>query len=367
MTLQRLFTGLARQGHDITVIRPRQKGDSASQQPLNEEVFEGGGRLREYTVMGLPLMFYDGLQFGPPSPGFCKRIWAEQQTDVVHVATEGPLGIGAVLKARNLGIPVVSSFHTNFHTYGKHYGYGFLIGFSYWYMRKFHNRTRHTFVPSQDLVKQLENDGYQGVEILGRGVDTELFDPAHRSEELRAEWGAQPEDPVVIYVGRVADEKNIPLTAKAYSRLKESIPNAKFVVVGDGPVRERIQKEYPETHFAGIRRGEDLARHYASADIFLFASVTETFGNVVTEAMASGLLVLAYDYAAPQRYIEEGNNGYLAAFDNENEYLKKTEELAKSKDQWPELRKNARQTAMGISWTSIVDKYERTLKNLIQP
>lgn len=356
MTLHRLVGGLVDLGHTLDVVRPRQgKADAPAT----------GERLSEWLAPGGPLPGYDGLHFGLPAKRRLVRRWRAARPDVVHVATEGPLGWSAVRAARKLGIPVVSSFHTNFHSYGKHYGYGMFIRVALGWLRYVHNLTRRTFVPSHDLLKTLQDDGFRNLRILGRGVDTQLYDPARRSDALRAEWGAGQDTPVAIYVGRIAGEKNIPLTIEAFLAMRALRPEMRLVLVGDGPERKRLQAEHPEFHFAGVRRGEDLATHYASGDVFLFASITETFGNVVTEAMASGLAVLAYDYAAPQRYIENGRNGVIVPFDKNPAFIQAAQDLARDPASWAELREAARSTALGISWDAVIRGYAAELESVL--
>lgn len=356
MTLHRLATGLADRNHEVQVVRPRQKADA-------EDPADGDPFTTE-LVQGLPIPRYSGLLFGLPSGGKLRKLWKAARPDMVHVATEGPLGWSAVRTARTLRIPVVSSFHTNFHAYTRHYGVGPVQKAALAYLKWIHNRTTRTFVPSEDLRDQLEGGGFRNLDILGRGVDTELFSPEHRSTELRESWKVGAYESVVIYVGRLAAEKNIALSVRAFRKMQDSGLNAKMVVVGDGPAREKLAAENPDIIFAGVKRGEDLARHYASADAFLFASETETFGNVVTEGMASGLVVLAYNYAAAQKYIQSGENGVTVALGEQRPFLDAAGALAESPEKWDDMRKKARQTALGLSWDAIFDRYEQTICNL---
>ena len=348
MTLNRLVNGLSKKGHQVHVIRPKQfKGDG-------EETPEN---YTEALVTGIPIPGYDILKMGIAGINSLKRQWQAFQPDVIHIATEGPLGWQALFSARRHNIPIVSSFHTNFHSYGKHYRLGWLANIGLAGLGYFHNKTRLTLVPSEDLRADLQEAGFKNLKIMGRGVDTELFSPARRDPELRKSWGAEEHHPVLIYVGRLAGEKNIPLAVKAYERILPNCPDMKFVLVGDGPERAKIEKAHPELIFAGMQRGEELARHYASGDAFLFPSITETFGNVVTEAMASGLAVLGYNYAAPGKYISNEQNGWLADFDDPEAFLAQSEHIFSNRNRWPEVRKEARKTAESLSWDSILDSY----------
>lgn len=353
MTLSRLVAGMRARGHAVEVVRPRQKAE------LADGVDAG---TLDYVVPGVPIPFYSALRMGLPVTGALKKRWRARRPDVVHVATEGPLGLAALRAAHLCKLPVTSSFHTNFHQYGGHYGLTLGRDLALRYLRWFHNRTRVTMVPASDLKAQLAADGFERLAVLARGVDAKLFSPTKRSEALRASWGAGPDDPVAIYVGRVAAEKNLSLAVEAFLELKRREPRARFVVVGDGPERAALAQAHPEFHYAGMRRGEELAAHYASADVFLFASVTETFGNVVTEAMASGLVVLAYDYAATREHVRDGVNGFSARFGEREAFLRGADALLARRAGWPEIRAAARATAEGITWAAIFDVFERELR-----
>ena len=347
-TLNQLVTGLVGKGHHLHVIRPRQfKNDGPGK----------GKAFSEDLVRGMPIPGYDVLKMGLAGINQLKRNWERFSPDIIHIATEGPLGIQALISALRHGIPVVSSFHTNFHTYGKHYRLGFLTGIGLAGLKFFHNKTRLTLVPSEDSRQTLCKSGFKNLEIMGRGGGYGTVFPAKRDPLLRQSWEAKREDPVMLYVGRIAGEKNIPLALRAYERLKLLCPQLKFVLVGDGPERAEIQKAHPGLIFAGMKTGEDLARHYASGDFFLFPSITETFGNVVLEAMASGLAVLAYDYASPRTCIRPGKNGWLAPFNDTEAFLHQSKRLLQERDRWPAIGKAARKTAEGFNWDSILQTY----------
>lgn len=357
MTLSRLVNGMRARGHDVEVVRPRQKVEvkakSAGHPP----------EVTDLLVPGMPIPFYSTLRMGLPVQGRLTARWRERRPDVVHIATEGPLGLAALRAADSLGLPVTSSFHTNFHQYGGHYGLRLGRNLALRYMRWFHNRTRRTMVPASDLKAQLSEDGFERLSVLARGVDGTLFSPAKRSEALRTTWGAGRQDPVVIYVGRIAAEKNLSLAVEAALAMQGVEPGVKFVLVGDGPEREALAKRYPQFHYAGMRRGDELAAHYASADAFVFPSVTETFGNVVTEALASGLVVLAYDYAAAREHVRAGENGFSTKFDDRQAFLDAARGVMRRRADWPAIRRAARATAERITWESIFDKFESELRS----
>ncbi len=352
MTLLHLVEGLARRGHRLTVIRPRQHaGDGPRADGLYAELLCPG-----FAIPGYPF-----LRAGLPVRGRLLAAWRAERPDVVHVATEGPLGYAALSAADKLGIPLASSFHTNFHSYSRHYGFSFLTRPALAYLRHFHNRTRITLSPTAELNAELTRDGFHGMRLLSRGVNTEVFNPARRDESLRQSWGVGPRDLAVVHVSRLAAEKNYPLLIEAFARIRADLPSARFIIVGDGPLRAKLARAHPWIRFTGFLPRADLARHYASADAFLYASMTETFGNVVTEAMASGLPVLAFDYAAPARYIRTGENGLTVPFGEHAAWLAAADRLAADPDLRRRLGAAARRTAEGISWTHVIDGFERDL------
>ncbi len=351
MTLGRLVAGLRASGHQVLVARPCQAGERAG---------DSGRGMDDLLVPGLPLPGYTTLRFGLPLVWRLERAWREWRPDVVHVATEGPLGLAALAAAGRLRRPVTSSFHTNFHTYGGHYGAGALQHAALAYLRWFHNQTRLTLAPTRQMTQELAAARFRSLGVMSRGVDTVLFDPRRREERLRAEWGAGAAGPVVLYVGRVAPEKNLGAAVEAFLKLRASVPAARLVLVGDGPARPGLQAAHPEFHYAGMRRGEDLAAHYASADVFLFPSVTETFGNVVTEAMASGLVAVGYDYAAAREHVRDGRNGFVAPMTS----AATSEGLAAAllrafaeRERWPVIRAEARATASALTWGAVVERF----------
>lgn len=350
MTLGRLVDGLRDRRVEVTVVAPGRPDR------------EAGSNLQ--PVPGLPLPRYPELRFGLPAHRKLQTFWGKHRPDIVHIATEGPLGWSALRVAQQMAIPCVSSFHTNFHSYGSHYGYGFLRSAVLRWLRSCHNRTLLTFAPSLDLIQTLQAQGFDNLRLMARGVDTRLFGPHRRNDLLRAAWGAGPDTPVAVYVGRLAAEKNLNLVLQAAERMRRQLPDLKLVMVGDGPERRRLEKSHPDIILAGMRTGVELAEHYASADCFLFGSITETFGNVVTEAMASALPVLAYAYAAPGRFIKDGQNGFTASFNDQQAFLDKAEAMAERRNAWPSIGQAARDTLLPHSWDAIIDGYLAEIRAL---
>jgi glycosyltransferase involved in cell wall biosynthesis len=285
----------------------------------------------------------------------------------VHIATEGPLGRSATRAAKALGLPVCSDFRTNFHAYSQHYGIGFLRRPIVAYLRRFHNATQCTMVPTQALHDELAREGFRDLVTVARGVDVRRFDPAHRSDAVRAGWGAAPRDLVVACVGRLAPEKNLATLLDAFDAIRREQPRARLLLVGDGPMRRELQARRPDAIFAGQRTGADLAAHYASADLFLFPSLTETFGNVTTEAMASGLTVVAFNYAAAQRLIRHGENGVLVPFDDAAAFVATAVRTAANLAHCRMLGARARLDVMALDWDSIAGQVEGVMAGVMRP
>jgi glycosyltransferase involved in cell wall biosynthesis len=283
----------------------------------------------------------------------------------VHIATEGPLGWSALQAARQLKLPLSSDFRTNFHAYSRHYGIGWLHTPIMAYLRKFHNHTHCTMVPTEALRRDLERDGFRRLTVVSRGVDTEQFSPQRRSQVMRQQWGVSGDDCVVACVGRLAPEKNLSTLVTSWQAIRSLYPNAKLVIVGEGPLRVQLQAQCPEAIFAGQRSGDDLAAHYASADLLLFPSLTETFGNVTTEALASGLAVVAFDYAAAAQLIRDGHNGALVPYADTPAYVRAALSLAQEAGKRRALGVAARSSVMSLGWNAIVARFEATLCHVI--
>lgn len=349
-TLQTLSRGLAERGHEVHVI-------TTTEGARQENAAHG---VTVESVSALPVPGYDGIRLGLTSRRYIAERIREIRPDAMYVAVETLMGCNAIRAARQHGVRVVSGFHTNFHTYSHDYRLPLLKSAAMRYLKWLHNRTARTLTPSESTAGQLRELGIQNVGVLGRGVDTKLFHPGRRDESLRASWGAADSTPVAMFVGRIAAEKNLPLAVKAFQNLSQINPATKCVFVGDGPKAARLREEHPEFVFAGARTGEDLARHYASADLFVFPSLTETFGNVLTEALASGLVTVSFDYAAARQHVDHGKNGFVAKPDDTEDFLNSTRQaLARWQD--TPLRQAALNTASSLSWSAIIEQFEREL------
>ncbi|MCY4757273.1 glycosyltransferase family 4 protein [Pelomonas aquatica] len=359
MSMARVVDGLNRRNHDVQLIRPRQPARMAAQ--------TGTGKpdVDEVLTKGLPVPLYPNLRMGVPSKRALVKLWSLRRPDVVHIATEGPLGWSALQAAQHLSLPVTSDYRTNFHAYGKHYRLGLLSKPIMGYLRKFHNRCDATMVPTEAMRVLLAERGFERLTVVGRGVDAQRFDPARRNDAMRAGWGAGPDDLVMGYVGRLAPEKNLGAVLAAYEAVKAVQPRARLVFVGDGPMRAELAARAPDAVFAGQRSGDDLAAHYAGLDLFLFASLTETFGNVTTEAMASGCAVVAFESAAAGELIRSGTNGWLAGPGKEPDFVAAVRIAALDAAARRAVADAARATARRLDWADITARFEAVLEGAI--
>lgn len=356
-TVGRLISGLLARGHRIQLIRLQQNG---------ADVQHRTGALEVVPQPGMCLPFYREVKLGLPVSRALMRLWRRQAPDLVHIVTEGPLGSSALRTARRLMLPVSSSFHTNFHSYSRHYGFGLFAAPIVAYLRRFHNRTACTLVPTEELADQLQALGFHNTRVLARGVDTHLFSPAQRSQSLRQQWGAEPNDPVLLYVGRLAAEKNLELAVHAFEAVRRRCPRVRLVLVGDGPLGVKLRAQYPQVIFCGMRTGQELATHYASADIFLFPSLTETFGNVTLEAMASGLAIVAFDYAAAHRHVEHGRSGLLVPVHQPDAFVEAVQDLACDQLRWRRFQQEAHRAAQVFEWEKVYKRLEGIFLELVR-
>ena len=236
------------------------------------------------------------------------------------------------------------------------------------YLRRFHNKAQCTLVPTQALLDELTNEGYLNLRVVRRGVNTRLFNPARRSATLRRRWGVADPQLVALYVGRLVTEKNLPLLIKAYTAMRAAVPGLRLVVVGDGPERQALQAQEPGILFAGTQTGTALAEHYASADIFLFPGTRETFGNVVIEAMASGLAVVAHNHAAAAAHIvntAQNENGVLVPLNNSREFINLAVRLACEPLRIAALGRAARLSMEPLDWRHTGADLETALRDII--
>ena len=294
-TLKWSLRGLVEAGWEPLVVAP-----AGNTQPL------AGVR-----VLGSPsIVFppYPEVRLGFPSPEVWRKLDAFRP-DLVHLAGPVTNGFGGLKYAQVRGIPSVSSYHTALPEYAQLYGLSWMVELAWAALRTVHNDTACTLSPSRQTIADLQARGFEHLKLWSRGVDTQLFSPNARSPDMRARLGARPDELLAVYVGRLAREKKLERIAGALRK----VAGVRLALVGDGPARRELQRDFDglPVSFTGTLRGPELAAAYASADVFVFPSDTDTFGNVVLEAMASGLPVLACEVGGHLDLVESGVTGLL--------------------------------------------------------
>jgi glycosyltransferase involved in cell wall biosynthesis len=354
LTVQSLEDGLRRLGHEVGVVRLRRR-----------EVAQADAAAGHLLLPGSPLPGYAGVRFGLPAGGALHDRWAKQRPDAIYVATEGPLGWSALNAAQRLGIPVATGFHTRFDDYIRRYGLPMLGPVLFAWMRRFHNRGLATLVPTLELQRQLQKSGFTRVQRLGRAVDTQAFHPRWRDASLREKWGVGAHGIACIMVGRLAVEKNIELGIEAFRALQARRNGVRLVLVGDGPLRAKLEAKHPDIIFAGMLRGDALSTHFASADLFLFPSLSETFGNVTLEAMASGLACVAFDYGAAREHLREREHGACVPFGDEQGFVRAVQRLG-LRDHLDLLGAAARHAVLGLHPDRVASDFADLLGEISQ-
>ncbi len=270
--------------------------------------------------------------------------------DVVHVSSPTLLGWSALRRARRLGCPAVAAYHTNFPCYVDQFNW--LESASWSYLRAFYNRFDRVHAPSGTTASKLRNRGFQNVRLWRRGIDRTRFSPDHRSTELRQEI-RNDDEPILLYVGRLAPEKNVMDLVTISKQLREKGPPFKLAIVGDGPCREDLEESLPNAVFPGILQGTELSTWYASADIFVFPSTFETFGNVVLEAFASELPVVVPDEGAVVELVNDGQTGLITSNYTPQRMVSDLQILLENASSRKVMGWNALREARRYTWSTI--------------
>jgi len=368
-TLGRLVNHAQAAGHEVAVVSP-----TPGRELVGRGEGEGGAQPDvEILVPGVAFPLYPELSVPRPLLPREYRLLRNFDPDLVHVATESIMGWLGRRWARRRKIPLVTSFHTMFPDYLPGYGLGLLRRPLWRYLRHFHRVAEVSFAPSVYTLGQLRGHGFHDrFRIWSRGVDFERFRPQRRTPALRREL-APGVDLIVTYVGRLAWEKRLDVLLEAFKILRSRMEvRTGLLLVGDGPARKELERRAPpDTFFAGYRTGEALADAYAAGDVFLFPSDTETFGNVVTEALASGLPVVAANRGGQTDVVKPGMNGDLVAAGDARGFAMATLAILRNPELRQRLSCGARRTAEKRTWSAILDQvlrgYEDVLAGLPKP
>ncbi len=303
-------------------------------------------------VAAMPLPLYPELKLGLPGPAVSEAL-EEFQPDLIHVVNPAVLGLGGIWLAKTNNIPLIASYHTHLPKYLEHYGMGMLEPLLWELLKAAHNQALLNLCTSTAMVNELESKGIRRTALWQRGVDTNSFKPEYRNQTMRAKLlGKYPDTgSLLIYVGRLSAEKQI----ERIKPVLENIPDASLALVGDGPYRNQLEKifENTKTNFIGYLAGEELASAYASGDIFLFPSSTETLGLVLLEAMAAGCPVIGANKGGIPDIINDGINGCL--YDPDQEDNGKESLIAATKKI---LQDNSKKERMRIAARTEAEKWD---------
>lgn len=303
--LRRIVTALRRAQHDVVVVAPEYP---------NSQPGTGLGELRVPSVAFPP---YPAVRLSLPHLHRVARFLDGFGPDLVHIVTEGPLGLIGRHYALRRRVPLATSYHTHFPQYCRHYGFPALERVVWSFLARFHRPARFVHTPGEEARDALRRRGVAQAEVWGRGVDVRHFSPVNRDLATRRRFGARDDQVVVLHVGRLAPEKNLEVLAEAFTLAAEALgPRAVFVVAGDGPAARGLYRQAPFIRILGFLPPGELARVYASADLVVLPSRTETCGLVALEAMASGLPVIAADAGGFRESMVHGRTGVLVPPDD---------------------------------------------------
>ncbi|MCL5031349.1 MAG: glycosyltransferase family 1 protein [Bacteroidetes bacterium] len=288
----------------------------------------------------------------------------EFNPDILHINSPCSLGYAAVKFGQKNNIPVVATYHTHFPSYAKYYKVKTFENLGWNYLKSLYNKCEAVFVPSKPIMEELGKHGLETIKYLPHGVDADIFNPSFKSLAWRESMGAKDKK-IILYAGRLVWEKDLKVLADAYNIIDSQRDDAVFVLVGDGPVKEVLKTLMPKAIFLGYQSGEALSTAYASSDIFVFPSTTETFGNVTVEAMASGVPPVCVREGGAYGIIEEGITGLIAEPHNPKNFADKIIFLLDNEEKRIEFGLNAYKFSQTQSWDNIISKLIRNYETII--
>ena len=352
-TMYQLVASFLKAGHEVIVWSP--------------DVCQSDEHPGKVTVMpSIPIPLYPDYKLGFYTASTEKQLDAFGP-DVVHISTPDIIGNRFLRYAKKRGLPVVSIYHTDFPSYLGYYRLGFAENLVWKYLRAFYNACDALFAPTHKMKTRLQSKGMRNVEVWGRGIDRELFNPARRSDSLRAFWGAG-ERSVIAYAGRFVWYKDIRIVMQVYDSFGRSdlADDVLFVMIGSGPEEGELRRRMPDAVFPGYLVGTDLTRAYASSDLFLFPSTTEAFGNVVLEGLSSGLPAVVSDAGGCQELVRRSDGGFIAGAGNHEQFFDFCMQLIRDRELYKEKRQNGLAFAQQMSWPvingALIERYGEIIK-----
>jgi phosphatidylinositol alpha 1,6-mannosyltransferase len=353
------FAGSLRPGHDgVTRVLyrlmeslPENNVDAVFFSPLVPPAsFQSPFPIHRVPSVAFPC--YSDYRVALPGHAYFQHAVREFMPDLLHINSPCSLGAAAVHYGDRHGIPVVATYHTHFSSYAKYYSLKALEPAGWKYFRSLYNRCALTFVPSLPILRDLEARGFKNLEFLPHGVDTARFNPGFRDEQWRRSIGC-PEKKILLFVSRLVWEKDLRTLMEMYRLLTSRRSDWELVVVGDGPAKVEVERGMPEARFPGHLSGGELSTAYASCDVFVFPSTTETFGNVTLEAMASGIVPVCVSEGGASGVVTEGMNGFIVPPRDPHNLARRVEFLLDHPDRREEMGTRAREYARTQTWDVI--------------
>lgn len=353
-TLARLFASLEERGIEFTVFSPFVPAPDI---PWHD-------RVQRASYVHFPP--YPDYRVSIPRLAPYRRALQEFRPDLIHVVSPTPLAYRAQTLAEEMRVPVVASFHTHFVSYFHFYGIGRFESVGWSLLRRFYRRCARIYVPSESIIRELREQGMANMELWSRGIDLGGFSPSHRDRTfLQDKYGIGADEPVLLLVSRLVKEKDLADLVKVDERLRARGVAYRFALVGDGPLRPTLERALPHAIFAGHQAGKELARWYASADVFVFPSTTETLGNVVLESLASETPAVVVDRGGPQDLIRHGETGYVARANDADDISRYLQTLLEDAELRERMGRAGRESASSRDWEEIngglIDSYERVI------
>lgn len=317
-------------------------------------------------IPSLPLLLYPDYKISLPIPSIKRQI-DKFDPDVIHIAVPDIMGISLMRYARSKGTPVLTSFHTDFPSYLKSYRLGVFYNWSWAFFKWFYNQSQVVLAPTEAMVDKLKKNQIKQIKLWSRGIHHNEFNTSHRSPTIRKKWGAENKK-VILYSGRFVPYKDLHTFIEVYRLFKERGPeNVVFVMAGDGPIRNELEHQMPEARFTGYLQGEALSKVYASSDILLFPSTTETFGNVVLEALASGTPAVVSDSGGCQEIVNKSGGGIVVKAGDSSQFYHSCRNLVTDQDLYLRYRTRGLSYAEEHTWhhinNAVIDEYCRMVMN----
>jgi glycosyltransferase involved in cell wall biosynthesis len=319
---------------------------------------------RVYKVVSMPFPLYRDYRVGLPMFENLRKELDSFKPDLIHIISPTLLGNFGLKYANKQNIAVVSSYHTDFVSYFRYYGVCRLEAIGWRILRQFYNQCLITYAPTSGVAEKLRTKGITNIELWPRGIDLKKFSPSFRSIELRRSIGAE-NIPILLFVGRLVKEKDLDDLVIANNLLCQWENRFKLVFVGDGPMKKELMAKLPEAYFTGYQYGETLSKWYASADIFVFPSTTEAFGNVIQEAFASGIPAVGVKKGGVADLILPNQNGMLAKPNLAYDFAKKIHILLNNKILRTKLGTKAKSIIAQNSWEAINQRLLNSYKNVL--